>query len=744
MESLKEKLEECAKEPIHLLGKVQSHGVLIGIDTETGLIAHVSENVSEHLGRSPEEMFGQKLSKFFLNASHDSLLAALDTPAYLFNNPFRFEVEVGGKVAVFDAVVHRSGSFLVVELEPVQKRAEGVDDYFRLTANTLLSLETGNDVLDVATGMARDIREYTGFDRVMIYRFDGEWNGEVIAEERDESRESYFGLHFPASDIPVQARELYKRSWIRLIRDTADEPSPIESAKCPGEGEGVLDLSLSVLRAVSPVHIQYLKNMGVRCSMSISLLDPAGELWGLIACHHYSPRFFSYAARAACVHYGQVLSTRLASAEQHSLMAERVVRRENLSGTIRRLVTGEEIQETIVKHSDQFLELFHADGIAVIESGWVETAGSTPPAKEVLEIGEKISEKLGVEEIALGLWSTNFMEGEGLENDDSAGVLSLKIGSDWQILVFRDETVSEINWGGDSSKVKRDENTGRLSPRDSFAAFKEVIKDKSRKWSETDLVIAGEIRSALAAFVIERSRRLTDLNRELLNRNTELQQFAYSVSHDLKSPLVTVNGFVRATVEDLDDGDLDQARHSLSRINAAVEKMGILINDLLEFSKIGREGSILEIIDMEPLFESLKEEFAGRYEEKGIELLMPENPLQVFGAKTDITRVFRNLLENAAKYMPEDTELPSVSVACSSGKKSVIYKVTDNGGGIPERHHDRIFRLFERLDNSRHGTGVGLATVKKVIEQIGGGVEIISSEGAGSCFVLTFPKQKTD
>ncbi|MFD2257433.1 ATP-binding protein [Luteolibacter algae] len=732
MEKERSKTDECALEPIHLLGKIQSHGILIGMGVDTGLITHVSENVKEILDLDPAEILETPFVNYFEGLNRDGALSAMDSPAYLFNNPFRITSKTSPAMK-FDGVVHRSGDSIILELERSSASPDGVDDYFRLTSNSLLSLQSGETIESIAGVMALEIRQYTGFDRVMVYRFDSDWNGKVVGENHKAGMTSFLGLRFPASDIPPQARELYKKSLIRLVRDTGDEPAGILASA--SQDAAKLDLSLSVLRAVSPIHIQYLKNMGVGSSMSISLLTPSGELWGLIACHHDTPMTLDYSARAACTHYGQVLASKLIFAEIYARQAEEIKRRENLPKAIRCLASGEDIQKAIVENGELFLKVFDADGIAVVENGWTESYGSVPGEDALASLLKAVPN----DDALLDLWTTRSISGLGGEPCGSAGLLSLRIGKDWHIAVFRDEYVEKDLWGGDPEEYSRDSRTGKLGPRESFAAYMDIVKGLSREWTEIDRAIAAEIRSSLGAFLIDRSQRVARLNLELVNRNSELQQFAYSVSHDLKSPLITVNGYVRALEEDLDEGDMEQARHSLSRISFAVEKMGGLIDELLVFSRIGREGKHAATVNMETMMSDLREEFSERIRESGVRLVLPEKPLDLIGVESDIVRAFRNLIDNALKYMTPGHPEPEICLSCSQSEKSVVYKVVDNGPGIPPQHHERVFRLFERLDNKKSGSGVGLALVKKVIEQAGGNVKLLSEEGSGTTFVLTFP-----
>ncbi|MDB4265162.1 ATP-binding protein [bacterium] len=737
-----EKTANCQEELIHLLGRVQAHGVLLGLDPESLEILRVSETVVPQFGIQPSEVLGTNLVQWIESESVERIRAALGHPSYTYNNPISIPFATDGEIYLCDGVAHLSGDLIILELEKPQNgktvpSPSGVDEYFRLTSSTLQAILPEHSVEDIAGQIARDIKEFTEFDRVMVYRFDADFNGSVIAEAREDSLEPFLGLHYPASDIPPQARELYKRSWLRIIRSAHDEGLPILAPA--GDEVAHLDLSHSTLRSVSPVHLQYLRNMGVEASMSISLLTADGDLWGLIACHHYSgEKFIPYSMRAACTHYSLVVSSRLTERERSTVIAEKAARRKALPEAIRLLFEGDDIQQGLITNSETFLSLLQADGIAVVENDWVEVTGSTPPVDDVIEMLQKMEEEHGSEPIVA---LDELGPGDG---HCSAGVLRIYVSRNWQVFVFRNEFIHSVRWGGDPSASAQAGPGKALTPRASFEAFTEEVRGHSREWSEGDQGIAEEFRSSLATFVIHRNQHLSKLNAELSSRNAEIQQFAYSVSHDLKSPLVTVNGYIKAIEEDLADGEMGEVENSLGRVKSAVGRMGDLIEDLLTFSSIGKHEEKPQRLKMAVVFEILDSEFRERFTERGLALSLPESPACIDGIERDIARVFQNLVENAAKYMPADTVSPSIEITCEVDRREVVYKVRDNGGGIAPEYHERIFRLFERLDQKTTGSGVGLATVAKIVEQHRGKIAVESELGQGATFVMTFPKSKLE
>ncbi|WP_439613546.1 GAF domain-containing protein, partial [Reyranella sp.] len=307
-------LTNCDREPIHILGAVQPIGFLIAL-TSDWMVARASANVETWLGKGPEEILGKALSEVFsAGAVHDLrnrtiMLRGPDSVERLFG------VEVVAGRPPLDLALHLSGGSVVIEGEPSSGEQQ---DSTSLVRSMIGRLDQCTDLNTFFREGARQVRGLTGFDRVMVYRFAPDGSGEVVGEACKPGIGTFFGLRYPASDIPQQARELYRRNLLRVIADVDAEPVPIVPQLDPSGRP--LDLSLSVLRAVSPIHIEYLRNMGVGASMSISIIVE-DRLWGLFACHHYSPRCPSFERRSVCELFSQMFSMRLEARERREHVA---------------------------------------------------------------------------------------------------------------------------------------------------------------------------------------------------------------------------------------------------------------------------------------------------------------------------------------------------------------------------------------------------------------------------------------
>jgi GAF domain-containing protein len=483
-------LTTCDREPIHIPGAIQPHGVLLALD-EHGRAAMVSANVARFLGVAAEEAIGRTLAELvgpdLATAIADGVETAMLDGA---------EVEVRQ---------HHSGDRLVVEIEPVSTTGRTRLSY-RSTRGAMARLAQAPSVVDLAGQLALEVRELLEFDRVMVYRFDEEWNGEVIAEERRTDLNSFLGLHYPATDIPAQARRLYTVNWTRLIADIAYVPVPLHPVLDPATG-APLDLSHATLRSVSPIHIEYLSHMGVTASMSISLVVD-GELWGLVACHHYSgPHRPSHDARSAAEFLGQVAS-QLAGDRERADRRERTLAAQTVLGRIAaRTAASPDSPLVSVMDDPELLSLVHATGAVLSYDGVLTTRGEVGLEPEQLQAISAALEDDGsyatstdrVSELVPGLGDVS----------SHAGVLRVGSAPDRWLLWFRPEQERVVDWGGDPTNKQLAAAEGdhvRLSPRRSFEKWRQVVRGRSTPWAPWKLEVADALGKHLIGLILIRSR----------------------------------------------------------------------------------------------------------------------------------------------------------------------------------------------------------------------------------------------
>ncbi|MBS0658906.1 MAG: GAF domain-containing protein [Verrucomicrobia bacterium] len=720
-------LAVCAREPIHVPGAIQPHGLLLVL-REPGLeIVAASENARSLLGLEPGALRGLRLPEL---GDVGALLGALASGRQPIPSPS--PVQIGQDR--FDAIAHRTEGLLVIELERTDPSFGAAAFYLELQA-ALTELEAAPDLASLLQSATRSVARLTGFDRVMIYRFDPAWNGSVVAETLARGADSYLGHHFPASDIPAQARELYRRNRLRLIPRSAYQPAAIVPDRHPETGVP-LDLSQAVLRSVSPVHLEYLQNMGVQASMSVSLL-PGDRLWGLIACHHPQPRELPFSVRAACSLFGQVVATQIAAREERERNQALLEGRRIQASFFQHFSKEENFASALVKLTPELLQLVGAGGAALCLGDRCVLLGRTPGTEEVRALWAWLREQPND-----GPFATDHLSGvyppAAAFPGTASGLLAFsisRVNADY-ILWFRPEVVATITWAGNPHKAVEAES-GRINPRKSFAAWREIVTGHSHPWREPDLQAALELRAAIGALILRRTDQLLRLNATLETRNTELTSFAYLSSHDLQEPLRGIRNLARFLQEDYGERLDEAGREKLATLEDLARQMHELIEALVHFTKLGRLAVQPRECELEQVLADVRVARAETL--RGVELVCPRPLPRVVADPLLLREVLANLIVNAVKYNASEAKRIEVGWDDPPGQPRRFY-VRDNGIGIREKHADRVFELFRRLHPRERfggGTGVGLSVVKSIIDRHGGRVWFESEFGQGTTFFFT-------
>lgn len=533
-------LTNCDREPIHLLGAIQPIGFLIAVSTDW-LVARVSANVGEFLGRTPDELIGLPLVECFpAKAVHDlrnrmALLRGSDSVERVFG------CKLSAGQPPFDLAVHLSGGQIVIEAQP------GTDEHgdaSGVVRSMITRLDQCSDLSTFYREGARLVRALVGYDRVMVYRFSSDGSGEVVAESVKPGIGSFLGLHYPASDIPVQARELYKRNLLRVICDVNAAPVPILPQR--DESGRALDLSLSALRSVSPIHIEYLKNMGVDASMSISIIVE-GQLWGLFACHHYSPRVPTYERRSISELFAQMFSMRLESRErQQTVDYERRAR--DLSDQLLGAVASD---DTLLRDPDWLGDILTAaipaDGVGVWINGSYAFSGVTPETDEFRRIIRALNGTA-----AGRVYATDhigaLLPDAATFRERAAGLLAIPISRTPRdyVVLFRSELVRSVRWGGDPHKpVEYGPNGPRLTPRASFAEWKERVEGRSAPFTPSELRVAETLRATLIEVVL---RLADEASTERQQASARQELLIAELNHRVRNILGVIRGLIRQSL----------------------------------------------------------------------------------------------------------------------------------------------------------------------------------------------------
>lgn len=495
-------LSNCEREPIHLAGSIQPHGALLVVRESDQVIVQASQNASAFLG------LGHSLLGLALNDIPGDLAERLRPHLgdRLMDIARGVRCRAGRDLGAYDCLIHRApGGGLVVELE---RAGPPVDVSFHLE-NALKSIVATTGLRALCDETARIFKTLTGYDRVMVYRFDDAGHGEVVSESREPALEAFLGNRYPATDIPQIARRLYIRNRIRVLCDVEYQPAPLEPPLSPITG-GQLDMSLCFLRSISPIHVQYLRNMGVRASLVVSLLV-SGKLWGLVSCHHYVPRFLHFEERAVCELLAEAAATRIVALESFGrAQAEYSVRRLE-QRMIRAISLEGDWRGALFDQSRALLEPVGASGAALLFEGEVRTVGEVPGTTALRDIGawlDGLDRSGPVATASLGTDAPGFADLTPI----ASGVLAVPISTspgEW-LVWLRPERVRTVAWGGNPNEPHlMGDDPSTLSPRRSFAQWHQVVEGTSDPWSDTDLAAARLIGDTVSDVVIQfRSVRL--------------------------------------------------------------------------------------------------------------------------------------------------------------------------------------------------------------------------------------------
>lgn len=737
-QAFEELLANCADEPIRFPGAIQPHGLLLTLTEPALQIIQVSANVETLLARAPESLIGQPLHSL-IGAEHTAqVLEALQQTTFSEAAPLRFELNG----TAFEGLLHRHQGVLILELEiHVQnfqpRNVAGVKTHLGRMLQRLQAATTLQALYDISV---KEIQAMTGYDRVLIYRFEEEGHGQVIAEASDPSMEVFNGLFFPASDIPEQARELYRTNWLRIIPNADYQPVPLVPKLRP-DTQTPLDLSFATLRSVSPIHCQYMKNMGVLSSMSISLLK-GDKLWGLISCGNRQPLHVPHELRMACQTIGQVLSLQISAMETLELTRQREEKVEALARLNQAMVDSpQNVFDGLAQQPATLMALVNAGGIAIIEDKQLHRYGNCPEPEEIRALHKWLQAR--GEPVFASHHLSSVYPAAAQYQAVASGVLALSLPKpvDNGVLWFRPEVKENINWSGDPRKPLDLENSDaglRLRPRTSFEIWKVEMAGISTKWSHGDLFAANDLRrSALENDLARQVRR----EQEAVRARDELVAV---VSHDLRNPMTVISmlcGMMQKAFS-------SEGAHTSRRISTAIDtmqqataRMNTLLEDLLDTSKIdaGRYSITPQPLDVGLIFEEAQSLLSPLAHDKDISISFQADPdLRIHADPERLFQVLSNLVGNAIKFTPR---MGTVGVHAKSVGDEIVFIVRDSGEGIPKEHLPHVFdRYWTVKEGNPTGTGLGLYITQGIVEAHGGQIVAESEPGQGSEFRFTVPR----
>ena len=720
-------IRNCEKEPIHLIGKAQAHGVILAVDPKTFKIIQASENTLKFFGISHKTLLGDGLESLIGKAAFEKITTAIEQ-----KTGFKAEeLKIDNKH--FIALPHFSEEHLIVDFEMLGEYWEPMVFQQQLT-DIINGLDADETIPNLCNTAAKLMKNIFGYDRVMVYRFDEEWNGEVVAEEKEEHLESWLDLHYPASDIPSQSRNLFLKHKVRIISDVNYEPVPISPERSPITKKP-LDLSKSTLRGVSPIHIEYLQNMKVGASLTAAIIVQ-GKLWGLIACHHYSAKFINYFQRETCKFLAQVFSNNIASIQTGIFNKKFSENSELRAKILADLKIENTLGDGLENAKIPFTSLMESGGGAVILNDEIKLFGNTPTEAEVKDLSDFLAEN---EEIIFYTkqLKNHFSAAENYKKSAS-GILSIRLGraKNHFIIWFRPEVSETVSWGGNpNKKLTYNEEKQRLSPRKSFEKWTEKLDGISNSWQDYEVETAKAFRENLNQFILKKQKEeISRLNQNLEEANKDLELFSYGISHDLRSPLRGITGYTQILKEDFSENLPAEALETIETILKSSNRMEGIIDDILSFSKITGGELQNKNFSTKKLLQELLVSFNIKTNYPNFNIEIAENLPDTYGDRAMISQLWSNLLGNALKYT-QQAPYPQIEIGSFSQDNKDVFYIKDNGIGIPEHQKDQIFKMFSRFAKKDFkGTGIGLAIVARILEKHNGKIWVESEPEKSSTF----------
>ncbi|WP_442941403.1 ATP-binding protein [Nostoc sp.] len=726
---------------IHLSSQIQPHGVLLVLEEPELKILQVSTNTLNIFGIAHENMVQTKLEDLLDPFQIDRIKAGLSGLNIDFINSTKVWVrKEGDNYIVFDAVFHRNQEgFLIMELEPAITEGNiPFLNFYHLARASINKLEKTSNLHEFCQVIVQEVRKITEFDRVMLYKFDDDGHGSVVAEEKLESLEPYLGLHYPESDIPKLARNLFVTNSIRIIPDSSSEPVKVFPVNNP-INDRPIDLSNSILRNAAPCHMEYLHNMGVGATLTISLIKDQ-KLWGLIAFHHQSPKYISYELRKACEFLGRLIFAEISAREETEDHDRRINMIYLQSLLIEDMSQDENFINGLVKNPQHFLDLANAQGAAVYFGGNYRIVGETPKEEDLNFLVQWLKNNVEEEVFHTDSLPQIYPDAERFKNVAS-GLLAIPIAKRNYILWFRPEVIQTVNWGGDPNQafeVRQSQGNVRLCPRKSFELWKETVRLTSLPWKDIEVKAALELRKVIVNIVLRQADELAQLAQDLERSNADLKKFAYVASHDLQEPLNQVVNYVQLLEMRYREKLDKDAQEFISYAVEGVTLMQTLIDDVLAYSKVDMQAIAFQMTEVETALNQALGNLRQRINEIGATITHDALPT-VMADSTQLMQLFQNLIGNAIKF--HSHQPLQIHVGAQRIEDAWLFSVRDNGIGIDPQFSDRIFVIFQRLHTRDEyiGTGIGLAICKKIVECHRGRIWVESKLGEGATFYFTIP-----
>ena len=732
-------LANCESEPIHVPGTTQPYGLLLVINTHTHQIDFCSANTVDFLDLAVPDVLGKTLEAIIGPQEWANINRHLTqhTPEQLYTLTYRS--------VCFSTALYQQGDLLLLEIERITDQS--LPDVFQQSRNFVSYLEKSTSLRQLCTHVVEEIRSITGYDRVMVYRFDHEFNGEVYAESVGQHIDSFLGLHYPHTDIPPQARALFARNLLRMIPDVHYQPVAVMTLQQDATHQS-LDLSSGGLRSVSPMHIEYLKNMGVGASLTVSLLHN-NQLWGLIACHHASPKLLPPYTRLATKLHAHFLTSQISNRQASKVYALTARINQQLEPLLRD-ITNSPIDQ--YKTNPQLYACLQADGVAIITQEEIYLAGKTPDKHQITELVSWLDTRTDSDYYATSRLGDDYPQARAI-TDTASGVFfhSLHKASQQGVIWFRGERKQTIAWAGNPDKGVGD-TTALIMPRLSFARWQQVVSNTASPWEKAELDagirLATHIQNnVFLAYMTREEKKYRLQTHQLARANQELTHFNYICSHHLQEPIRKMQVFSTMLLAD-QPGTQGLAREQvLQKISVAARRAVSQINGLRDFASLSTDSAVRVPVNLDACLERIKTDYAQLIAEKQAVFIHPALG-SINAIPTQFEPLLVHLIDNALKFSQGPS--PHITLSLSLANSSDLltntpldpqgsYRcltISDDGIGFEPEFAELIFGLFYRLQDTQtySGSGIGLAICKKIVANHGGHIRATSQPGQGSSF----------
>ncbi len=738
----------CGKIPLHQTNLIQPQGVLLVVEEENWTIVQVSSNINELFNQGSDHILNNSIYQLFDVFTIERLKK--NKGSYDFSTPAELVLKEKENQKLF-SVVHEKNNCLLIEIEIpayTSSTQSSFNHFFQQVQNIMSAVNSCTSVTEVASVAAKHIKQLSGFDKVMIYSFDEQWIGTVIAEEMEPGMDTYLGLRFPSSDIPKQARDLYLKNPYRLIPNREYKAVPLVPALNPLTNAPT-DLSDCKFRSVVSVHLEYLKNMNVVASMSTRIIHKE-TLWGLIACHHRTAKYLSFQECSLFEFLSNIISSKIASLLYKYSAAKQLRLTNQYDDVLSQINQSTDINSSLNLVKDQLLMLLNADGIAICNNWEISLFGETPSAEQLIELREWLQQQSikTMQWKDLPLHYTPAKEFQGV----ASGLLAMAVqpyeGN--YILAFRNEVIQNVSWGGNPNQVVTFEpNSTKYHPRNSFAIWQETVRYTSEPWSNEELDIAERLRIALVELtllkltagleqeVFKRTEELHLSNSKLESTYNELMQVLYVTSHDLNEPVRKIQVYGNMLKDAMKDPD---AGSQLDRLLVAAKRISSLIESLLHYSRLSQKMEKIPV-DLNALISEVQKDLELSIAEKKASIIVSDLP-RVQAVPDQMRQVFNSLLNNALKFSKEGVRVEIYSErTIADRRENDQYRiiVKDTGIGFNPEYADYIFNMFRKYHTDYEGAGLGLAVARKIIENHGGTLTAHAEENKGAEFIITLP-----